>query len=348
MPSSLLTTTRSITRRRLLQAAIVGVAGTTVLLLAFMVSDGLASLGLPGGGLAAYLVLVGRALGAITGLELFSFRFVWYSLATGALIGIVGPVVGIFIVHREMALIGETLAHTAFAGVAGGLLIGSATGWSAPLLASALVAAVIGALAVEWLAEHAAAYGDVPIAIMLTGSFALGTIIISWGGGFSGLNIEAFLFGNISFVPVDGAWLMVVVSAVVLAAVGSRYKQLLYVTFDEQAARVARLNVSGYNRLLIVLTAMVVVGSMQVLGVILVAAMLVVPTAAASQVATSFREAMALAVLVGETSVISGLLIGYAYGIPAGGTIVLIAIAWYVLAVVLADHEISLSARSAS
>jgi zinc transport system permease protein len=326
------------TRFRLLRGLIAVVAVLIAFLLAFMVSDALGTLGLPGGGFAAFVVLAGRAFGAVTGLELFAFRFVWYSLVTGALIGVVGPLVGMYIVHREMALIGETLAHTAFAGVAVGLLVASATDWSAPLLLSALVAAVLGALAVEWLAEHAAAYGDVPIAIMLTGSFALGTIVISWGGGFSGLNIDSFLFGNISFVPVGGAWLMVAISAFVIATVASRYKQLLYVTFDEQAARVARLDVSAYNTLIIVLTALVVVGSMQVLGVILVAAMLVVPTAAASQVASSFREALYLAVVIGEISVITGLLVGYATGLPAGGTIVLIAIAWYVLAVLTEER----------
>lgn len=331
------------TRFRAVRGGVSLVAALVALLLAFMVSDGLAGLGLPGSALSDLLVLAGRALGAVTGFEMLGFRFVWYSLATGALIGVVGPVVGMYVVHREMALIGETLAHTAFAGVAAGLLVASATDWAAPLLLSALVAAILGAFGVEYLAERTATYGDVPIAIMLTGSFALGTIIISIGGGFSGLNVDSFLFGNISFVPVGGAWLMVVLSAFVLGVVATQYKQLLFITFDEKAARVAQFDVSRYNKLLIVLTAMVVVGAMQVLGVILVAAMLVVPTAAASQVATSFREAMYLSILVGEGSVLVGLVVGYAYGLPAGGTIVLLAIACYVVAVVASDRQVSLS-----
>ncbi|WP_058365716.1 metal ABC transporter permease [Haloparvum sedimenti] len=331
------------TRTRLVEGATVAVAAFVGLLVLFMASDALGSAGLPGGGLAEFLVLLGRVLEALTGLEMFRFRFVWYSLATGALIGVVGPLVGMFVVHREMALIGETLAHTAFAGVAAGLLVASATDWSAPLLLSALVAAVLGAFGVEWLAERTETYGDVPIAVMLTGSFALGTVIISYGGGFSGLNIDSFLFGNISFVPVGGAWVMVALSAFVVGVVATQYKQLLFITFDEQAARVAQFDVSLYNKLLVVLTAMVVVGSMQVLGVILVAAMLVVPTAAASQVAESFREALLLAVLVGEVSVVSGLLVGYVTGLPAGGTVVLIGIGFYLLSVAASSRSVSLS-----
>ena len=103
--------------------------------------------------------------------------------------------------------------------------------------------------------------------------------------------------------------------------------------FDEQAARVARLNVTGYNTLLVVLTAVVVVGAMQVLGVILVAAMLVVPVAAASQVARSFRETTYLAVIFGQLSVIGGFVVAVGGGLPSGGSIVVVAIAIYLVAI---------------
>jgi zinc transport system permease protein len=233
-----------------------------------------------------------------------------------------------------MALIGETLAHTAFAGVAVGLFFAATTGWSTPVLLPALVAGVLGAFGVQWLTEHTDTYGDVPIAIVLTGSFALGTIVISVGGGFSGLNIESYLFGNVGFVTPDGAWLMGALSAVVVAVVAARHKQLLFITFDEQAARVARIDVDRTNTLLIVITAFVVVGAMQVLGIILVAALLVVPVAAASQVARTFRESLFLGVLFGEVSVIVGMVAAFALNSPAGGTIVMIAIGIYALAVV--------------
>ncbi len=244
----------------------------------------------------------------VLGTNVFQHPFMWRSIATGVLVGIVGPLVGTYLVHRQMALIGETLAHTAFAGVAIGLLVIGLTGFGGSLMFVALLVSVVGALAVQWLTERTSTFGDVPIAIMLTGSFAVGTLLISWGRGHVPvtIDIEDFLFGSMAVVTADGARMMAILSVAVVAIVAVTYKQLLFITFDEQAARVAQLNVSGYNTLLVVMTAVVVVGAMQVLGVILVAGMLVIPVAAASQVARSFRETLYLSILIGQISVLGG------------------------------------------
>ncbi len=276
----------------------------------------------------------GRGLDATLGTNVFRHPFMWQSMATGVLIGVVAPLVGTFLVHREMALIGETLAHTAFAGVAIGLLVKAVTGWDGSLLLVALVVGILGALGVQWLTERTDAYGDVPIAIMLSGSFAVGTLIISYGRGLTGINIEGYLFGNLAVVTVEGARLMGALSVLVVLGVALTYKQLLFITFDEQAARVAQLNVTGYNTLLVVMTAVVVVGAMQVLGVILVAAMLVVPVAAASQIARSFRETTYLSVIFGQLSVIGGFAVSIGLGLPSGGSIVVTAIAIYLVSIV--------------
>ncbi|OLZ41189.1 zinc ABC transporter permease [Natrinema saccharevitans] len=273
------------------------------------------------------------------GTNVFYHPFMWRSIATGILIGVVAPLVGTYLVHREMALIGETLAHTAFAGVAVGLVVSSMTGWSGSLMLVALVVGILGALGVQWLAERTDTYGDVPIAIMLTGSFAVGTLIISYGRGMTGFNVEGYLFGNISVVTPSGARLMAVISVVVVLVTVATYKQLLFITFDEQAARVARLNVTWYNTLLIVMTAVVVVGAMQILGVILVAAMLVVPVAAATQVAHSFRETLTLSILVGQVAVVGGFALSISQGLPTGGSIVVVAIACYLLAILASSRS---------
>ncbi|WP_222919344.1 metal ABC transporter permease [Natrinema sp. SYSU A 869] len=272
------------------------------------------------------------------GTNVFSHPFMWRSIATGILIGVVAPLVGTYLVHREMALIGETLAHTAFAGVAVGLLVNSITGWNGSLMLVALVVGVLGALGVQWLIERTDTYGDVPIAIMLTGSFAVGTLLISYDRT-TGINVRDYLFGSISVVTPSGARLMAVISVLVVVVIVATYKQLLFITFDEQAARVARLNVTWYNTLLIVMTAIVVVGAMQILGVILVAAMLVVPVAAATQIAHSFRETLLLSILFGQVSVIGGFAFSISQGLPTGGSIVVVAIACYLLAILASSRS---------
>ncbi|ELY89789.1 metal ABC transporter permease [Natrinema altunense] len=325
-------------RRRLEQVGLGLTAILAVAMIGLLTVDALRSYPFAGG-LYDQARIAGRLLDSLLGTNVFSHPFMWRSIATGILIGVVAPLVGTYLVHREMALIGETLAHTAFAGVAVGLLVSATTGWEGSLMLVALVVGILGALGVQWLAERTNTYGDVPIAIMLTGSFAVGTLIISYGRGMSGFNVEGYLFGNISVVTPSGARLMAVISVLVVGVIVATYKQLLFITFDEQAARVARLNVTWYNTLLIVMTAIVVVGAMQILGVILVAAMLVVPVAAATQVAHSFRETLSLSILFGQVSVIGGFVVSISQGLPTGGSIVVVAIACYLLAILASSRS---------
>jgi len=285
--------------------------------------------------------IAGRLADLYLGTNVFKHPFIWQSLSTGVLIGIVAPLVGAFLVHREMALIGETLAHAAFAGVAISLLFNSVTGWDGSILFGALIVGVLAALMVQWLADRTDTYGDVPIAIMLSGSFALGTLIISYGSGQTNFSIESLLYGSIAVVTPDGTRLMGLLTILVVAGVLFNYKQLLFITFDEQAARVAQLPVNSYNTLLVVMTAVVVVGAMQVLGIILVAAMLVVPVAAASQVAVSFRETMYLSILFGEAAVLAGFAFSIYMGLPAGGSIVMAAIGIYLLSIVISKNGVT-------
>ncbi|SEH11092.1 zinc transport system permease protein [Natronorubrum sediminis] len=329
-------------RRSVEFAGLALTAVLAVVMIGFVTVESLRSLAI-GEFLYGQFITTGRWIDYYLGTNVFSHGFMWRSMATTVLIGIIAPVVGTYLVHREMALIGETLAHTAFAGVAIGLLFSTTTDWDGSLLTAALIVGILGALGVQWLAERTNTYGDVPIAIMLTGSFAVGTIIISYGQGLSGVSIEDYLFGSAAAVPTEGAQLVVVQTIAVLGVIAITYKQLLFITFDEQAARVARLNVTGYNTLLIVMTAVVVVGAMQILGVILVAAMLVVPVAAASQLANSFRETLVLSVLFGQISVIVGYGLSVHQSLPPGGSIVVVAIVVYLLAIAASSRSAALS-----
>ncbi|WP_117594731.1 metal ABC transporter permease [Haloprofundus halophilus] len=268
------------------------------------------------------------------GFEILCYQFMQQAFVAGLCVGVVAPLVGSFLVHREMAFIGDTLAHTAFAGVAIGLFLGSAFEIGVSPYVTALVVAVLSALLIELIADYTDAYGDVSMAIVLSGGFALGTVVISLTDGGIAVGISQYLFGSLSTVTLENASVLLLLSALVVGVVGLTYKQLLFVTFDETAARVARVNVPLYNRLMVMLTALVVVAAMQIMGVILVAAMLVVPVAAAAQVARSFRESVLVAVVVGELAVLLGLAASYQYGVAAGGAIVLVAIGLYAVAVV--------------
>ena len=260
--------------------------------------------------------------------------FLQRGFTTGILIGLTAPLVGAYLVNRQMALIGEALAHTAFGGVAVGLFLGSVVEWANYPLLVALLVAALAALGMQYLATTTDAYGDVPIAIMLTGGFAFGIAVISYGVAF-GRTVESYLFGDILFVPFENVQLMTGLAVVVIGMVALTHKQLLFITFDREAARLARINVWLYDTVLIVLTALVVVAAMQILGAILVAGMLVIPVAAAMQVTDSFNHGLILSVVFGEAAVIGGILLSYYWSIATGAMIVLVAIALYLGAVVL-------------
>lgn len=264
--------------------------------------------------------------------EMLGYPFMRRAFVAGACIALVAPLVGSFLVHRQLAMIGDTLAHAAFAGVAVGLFLGNLLETPVSPSLTALVVAVLAALAVQLLSEYTDVYNDVSMTIVLAGGFALGTVLISLTSGGIAVSIDQYLFGSLSTLTRSDVEMLVGLSAFVVVVVLLTYRKLLYVTFDESAARIAGIDVDWTNRLLVVLTALVVVGAMRMMGVILVAAMLVVPVAAATQLARSFEQSVWFSIVAAQVAVLAGTTLSYAYGVAAGGTIVLVAIGVYLVA----------------
>ena len=284
----------------------------------------------------------------LTGLELLSpdYRFMYRAILVGLCIGIVAPLIGTFLVHRQLALIGDALAHTAFAGVAVGLFLNAVIDLGVSPYLTAVVVAVIAALAIELISEVTDAYNDVSMAIVLSTGFALGSTLISINAGGLSVGIDQYLFGNLSTVSPTNAAILLALFVAIVATVALTRNQLLYVTFDETAAAVSGISVNWYNRILVMLTALVVVGAMQIMGVILVAAMLVVPVAGATQVSRSFTESLLLSVVLAQLAVLLGIGVAYYTGVTAGGIIVLTAVGIYVCTVALGKIQSALGEQA--
>ncbi len=282
-----------------------------------------------------------------TGLDILASPFMQRAYLAAICVAIIGPLVGSFLVHREMAMIADTLAHSAFAGVAVGLFVNATFAVVVAPLLTALVVAAIAALLVQTLVDYVGAYRDTSLAIVLTGAFAVGSVLVTATDGGIAVGINAYLFGSLATVSRANAAILLALSLFVTVVVAVAYRPLVFVTFDEVGARAAGLNVSQYNQLLAVLTAVVVVGAMQIMGVILVAAMLVVPVAAATPV-RGFKRAIAAGVCVGLFATVTGVTLSYVYGIAAGGTIVLVAIGVYASSRVAALISQRLSRRNST
>lgn len=255
---------------------------------------------------------------------LFSAEFGRRALVAATIVGLVAPVVGAFLVQRRLSLVGDGIGHLALAGVALGVLIGVSGLWGA------LVVAVLGAVALEGLRVRGRLTGDLSLALIFYLGIAAGAVGLSLAGRFD-TTVLGILFGSLFALTWTDVWVIAVLGAVVVAAVMALYRPLLAVALDEETARAGGLPVDALNLLLVALTALLVVGGMRVVGLLLVAALMVVPVAAGSKVAHSFRATMGWAVGVGLLSAWIGLVFAAWQGelIP-GGTIVLTAIAVFI------------------
>ncbi len=244
------------------------------------------------------------------------YDFMIRALLAGLMVGAVCPAIGVFLVPRHLSLIADTLSHVALAGVALGLLLGIS-----PVL-GALVVTVAAAVGIERLRAAGRLSGEAALAVFLAGGFGLAVVLISLGGGFS-VDLFSVLFGSITTVSPTDLWVILAVGAVVGLAITVFYKELFAVTLDEEAARVGGIPVDGLNLMLTVLTALVIVTAMRVVGILLVSALIVLPTLAALRVARSFRTVLGLAVGFAEAAVVVGLVAAFYLDIAAGGAIVL-------------------------
>ncbi len=255
----------------------------------------------------------------------FDRQYMQLALLAGVVVGASAPLIGAFLVQKRMSLMGDGIGHVAFAGVAGGLLLGV---WP---LASALVVAVVGAVALEWLRSRRRASGDLVLALLFYTGIAGGVVLSGLAGSLNG-SVLRYLFGSILTVSSGDAWLVVALGAFIAGAVAVTWRALLAVVLDEEAARVAGLPVDALNLALAALTALTVVAAMRVVGVLLVAALMVLPVGAAQRVASSFRSTLVWSAGIGAAAAVAGLVAARAYGLAPGGSIVLVAAAAFLVA----------------
>jgi zinc transport system permease protein len=257
--------------------------------------------------------------------EFLEYGFMHRAFVAGAMTALICPAIGVFLVPRRLSLIADTLAHVALAGVALGLFLGVS-----PVLA-ALVVTVAGAVGMERLRSRGALGGDAALAVFLSGGFALAVVLISLARGFNA-DLFAILFGSILTVSPTDLWVIVALAAVVAVALGASYRQLFAITLNEDLARTSGVPVGALNLMLTVLTALTTVVAMRMVGVLLVSAMIVIPTLTGFALGRSFRQAMVIAVAMALLSVVIGLVAAYYLRLAAGGAVVLIALLIFAVA----------------
>ncbi len=254
----------------------------------------------------------------------FRYSFMQTAALAGALVAITCATLGVYVVLRRMAFIGDALAHT----VLPGLVIAYLNSWN--LFAGAIVAGVITSLSIGWLSRRQEVREDTAIGILFTGMFALGILLISTVRSFR--DFTHMLFGYILGVTQDQLVIIAVITVIVLGVLAVLHKELELTSFDPTHAQVIGLRPDLMRYVLLLLMALAVVSAIQAVGVVLTSALLVVPAAAASLLTNRLPKMMVLSTIIALVSTLAGLYASFYFDVASGAAIVLACIACFVLA----------------
>ncbi|WP_227395134.1 metal ABC transporter permease [Jeotgalibacillus aurantiacus] len=258
---------------------------------------------------------------------IFQYEFLQNAFLSGLLIGVIAPLLGAFIVVRRLSLIADALSHVTLSGIAASLLLSKtfvAFNGLNPLWLG-MGFSVAGSLFIERLRNVYKHYQELAIPIILSGGIGIGVIFISLADGFN-TDLFSYLFGSVSAVSRSDLYLIIGIAVIVIALVTILYKELFLLSFDEEFSKASGLQTGALHLIFMVITALVIAGSMRIVGILLVSSLMTLPVAAAMRVARGFKQTIILSVVFGEIAVIAGLFSAFYLDLAPGGTIVVSSI----------------------
>lgn len=264
-------------------------------------------------------------------MDIFTYDFMIRAFIAGAIIAIIAPLVGSFLVLRRLSQIGDTLSHLALAGVAGSALVGIN-----PTIGT-VAFILLSSFGIEHLRKAYARYSEISIAATAFGGMALAAILLSLSKG-STINIMGFLFGSLVSVTSSDIMVILILGIMVAALIYMTFKELLFITFDEDAAATSGIPVNAINILFTMMVAITIALSMRVVGALLVSALMVIPAATALRVARNFTQTIVYSIAFSMVSVFSGIFASYYLNLSPGGTIIAISLIILIIINTLKRH----------
>ncbi|MGL5313331.1 MAG: metal ABC transporter permease [Peptostreptococcaceae bacterium] len=260
-------------------------------------------------------------------MEIFQYDFMIRALIASSIVGLICPLIGMFIVLKRLSLIGDSLSHIALSGVAGATLLNIN-----PILGS-LIASSIAALIIDRLRVTLKEYADLSIAIIMALGVAISGILIS----ISNVNFDlfSFMYGSIATVNKDDITIIIITAAVIIIFINLFFKELMYITFDEENAKFSKIPVKLINTIFMILVAASITITLRIVGVLLVSSLIAIPVATSLKVAKNFKNSIFYAILFGEIAVIGGVVASFYLDLAPGGTIVIISIIEFLIITLL-------------
>lgn len=258
--------------------------------------------------------------------EILQYGFMQRALISGVAVAITCSAIGLFLVLRQQSLFADGLSHMAFGGIAIGLFTNLYPIWTA------LIVSILAALGITRLRESTKMPPDSAVAVLLSTGLAIGVILIGLAGGFT-LDLYSFLFGSILLISVQDQETILLASAIILSILYFSYQKLIYVTFDEEQAKVSGINVSRLNYLFVILASISVIVSVRLVGVLLISSLIVIPNITAIMFGKGFKKTALISLSIATMSVLLGVIISYIMNLAPGGTIVITSVTAYLVAI---------------
>lgn len=262
----------------------------------------------------------------------FQYAFMQRALLAVLMISVVSAVIGAFVVLKGLAFIGDALAHASFAGVAVSFVFGGS------IYLGAVIAAVATALAIGFVGRRARLNFDTAIGILFVGAFALGIVIVSRQSNYT-VDLFSFVFGSVLGVGRSDIILIAVMAASVIGLVVAFYKELLFYAYDPDMAAASGVPVTVVHYGLLALIAVTAVVALKAVGIVLVVAMLVTPAATAALLVRRVHQMMVVGALLAVVSSVIGLYVSYYASVASGASIVLVATAIFILAMLFSPRR---------
>ena len=262
-------------------------------------------------------------------IEMLSYDFMQRALLAAVVVGTISPLIGVVLVQRRLALLGDGMGHVALTGVGLAFLVGTAP------VPTALVLAAIGAVVLEIIRSRSRTAGDLALALVFYGGIAGGVFFTSLASGKSSTALNQYLFGSLSTVATGDLVGLVIAAVAVITTLGIFGRQIFLLALDPDLAHTQGIRTSRVSMLLTVLAAVTVVVGMRTVGLLLISAIMIVPIAAAQQLSRSFRATALLGVVLGLASCVAGLTVSFNLDVPPGPTIVFIALGLFAMCAAL-------------
>lgn len=251
-------------------------------------------------------------------MDILTYSFMQRALLVGLLLGIIVPMIGVIMVSKRLAMIGDALSHGSLAGVTIGLILGFN-----PIL-GATVFAIFAALSIEFIRKKIPRYSEMSIAIITSTGIGIAGLLSGFVDNAS--NFNSFLFGSIVAINDLEMQLVILISVVVIGTFVLLYKEFFYIALDERSARLSGVNVSVVNFISTMMTAITVSMAARSVGALIVSSLMVIPVASAMQLAKSYFQTVLYSIVFGVLFTVGGLFVSYHLSLKPGGTIVLLGV----------------------